>query len=441
VNRHLNVFTPYERPARHEDQLTRAALIVVRATPLARDALLARVGANPSGRLPELEVDMQTRDIRERPSVAGEESASVRQLISVFLSPDEGLDLAGADIAERAWEQRLDGVLRFGDELVVVIESKIVGEASSDQATLLLFRDVEVEKRTVVALGWHELMNDWWGLLERGLLAPAERVLMEDLIAFSEEHFAHLLPFTTLARAGEHEFRRQRRLMALLRETTAISEVERRPPFGAEVMLSEAIGTTSTQRIALERHDEGLVLTTWPGELKPQATALYSGDRARQLIELVDADPAIWRARPNPHLAYRGAINPAQRLYLTCGVGLEEYVRRWSSDDFDWVRAHAHDEIRNGLWPWLRGRGYAGPADDERLDGFLEGPGRRQAHLRPGLEVRRLWPWEDAVGLDERGALASEIRDAIAQVLDALDEPVLPTRQPFSAARKPTARA
>ena len=37
-------------------------------------------------------------------------------------------------------------------------------------------------------------------LLERGLLAPAERVLMEDLIAFTEEHFARLLPFTTLQR-------------------------------------------------------------------------------------------------------------------------------------------------------------------------------------------------------------------------------------------------
>jgi hypothetical protein len=36
--------------------------------------------------------------------------------------------------------------------------------------------------------------------LERGLLAPAERVLMEDLVALTEEHFARLLPFTTLGR-------------------------------------------------------------------------------------------------------------------------------------------------------------------------------------------------------------------------------------------------
>jgi len=82
-------------------------------------------------------------------------------------------------------------------QLVVVIESKIVGEAPSDQARLLRLRDVETGLSQVIGLGWHELLEDWWALLERGLLAPAERVLMEDLIAFAEEHFARLLPFTT----------------------------------------------------------------------------------------------------------------------------------------------------------------------------------------------------------------------------------------------------
>src|SRR5258706_9835635 len=113
-----------------------------------------------------------------------------------------GLDLSGSAIAERIGEQRLDGVLRFGEELVVVIESKIRGDEPSDQAEQLRRRGIEIEQQDVRSLGWHELIEDWWALLERGLLAPAERVLMDDLIAFTEEHFAHLLPFTTLGRAG-----------------------------------------------------------------------------------------------------------------------------------------------------------------------------------------------------------------------------------------------
>src|SRR5258705_7283019 len=109
-----------------------------------------------------------------------------------------GLDLSGSAIAERIGEQRLDGVLHFGDELVVVIESKIRGDEPSDQAKQLRRRGVGILQEQVIALGWHELIEDWWTLLERGVLAPAEQVLMEDLIAFTEQHFAHLLPFTTL---------------------------------------------------------------------------------------------------------------------------------------------------------------------------------------------------------------------------------------------------
>jgi hypothetical protein len=52
-------------------------------------------------------------------------------------------------------------VLRFGDELVVVIESKVVGEAPNDQVRLLRLRGVEVERSKVIGLGWYELLEDW----------------------------------------------------------------------------------------------------------------------------------------------------------------------------------------------------------------------------------------------------------------------------------------
>lgn len=109
MDRHLNVFLPYERSPRHEDQLTRAAMIVMRALPLARDALLARIGAPPSARLPEPDIDMQTRCVTLPSALDGAETPLVHELISVFLSPDEGLDVSGAQIEERAREQRLDG--------------------------------------------------------------------------------------------------------------------------------------------------------------------------------------------------------------------------------------------------------------------------------------------------------------------------------------------
>jgi hypothetical protein len=398
-------------------------MIVMRTTPLARDALLARIGAPPSARLPEPELDIQARDVLKLPASSTAEELTLRQLISVFLSPDVGLDLSGSVIAERISEQRLDGVLRFGDELVVVIESKISGDEPSGQARQLRRRGVRILQEKVIALGWHELVEDWWTLLERGLLAPAERVLMEDLTAFTEEHFAHLLPFTTLGRAGENDLRRQRRLAALMRDVMPDGNAEpmRRPDLGAVVMLDEA--TRTTQRIALQQDGDALALCTWLAELKPQAQALYRTGRAQRLAGFLADHPGTWAARPNVHLAFRNAP-PAQRLYLTCHLAISEYIRNWADSDFAQVGACRYDKIRESLWPWLRERRYAAPEDDQRLEPFLNRLGHRDNHLRPGIRLCRTWPWPHAVDRDERGTLVTDLRAAVRELLNALDEPL-----------------
>ena len=190
-------------------------------------------------------------------------------------------------------------------------------------------------------------------------------------------------------------------------------------------MLDSAIGTKSTQRLSLEQQADVLILRTWLAELKPQAEALYRTGRAQGLMQLLIERRAVWYARPNLHLAFRSAP-AAQRLYPHCRLGASEYVHQWSGDDFAQIGAHHRDEIRQSLWPWLRNRQYAGPEDDEQLDAFLNRLGRRDVHLRPSLEVTRSWPWAQAVDLDERGAMTSNVRTAVAELLSALGEPLPP---------------
>jgi O-acetyl-ADP-ribose deacetylase len=214
------------------------------------------------------------------------------------------------------------------------------------------------------------------------------------------------------------------RTMALLRQATGLDVApDRGYPAGAELMVDAAIGTKSVQRIVLQQRGEGLVLMTCPAELKPQAKALYRTGRAGQLTDFLARSGDVWQADANPHLAFFHA-RPAQRLYLSCRLPVAEYVRRWSGGDFAQVREHRHDEIRQGLWPWLLERQYAVPEDD--LDVFLGRLGRRSAHLRPGIKMQRIWPWAHAEEADNRGMLASEVRTAIIELLTALGEPLPP---------------
>ncbi|MGH3244739.1 MAG: hypothetical protein ACRDOI_00775 [Trebonia sp.] len=203
--------------------------------------------------------------------------------------------------------------------------------------------------------------------------------------------------------------------------TPSYVEVE----MSVHVMVGEAIGTKTVQRFALLARGEGLVLCTWLAELKEQAREFYRADRVARFLDFLAGKGQAWRAEPRPQLAFRSAL-PSQRVYLRCELGIEEYVNRWLGDDFAQVGEHARDQVLPGLWPWLRKRGYAAPSDEPKLAAFITRLGKRPAFLRPGIALERLWPWADTEELDRRGALASEISDAITDVLTTLREPLPP---------------
>ena len=103
---------------------------------------------------------------------------------------------------------------------------------------------------------------------------------------------------------------------------------------------------------------------------------------------------------------------------------ISEYIHAWSQSDFGEIGSHRHDEIRDTLWPWLHEHHYAGPEDDPKLNPFLTLLGDRVAHLRPSIKLCRTWPWAHAMDLDDRGALVTEVRTAVSELLTALDEPL-----------------
>jgi hypothetical protein len=436
ANPHLNVFDPYRDLGRtHEDQLTRAAMIVLRLVPLARETLLRSIGEPSQSELPDCTVDMQATHIVD----ASEESAAGGEvkrgrLVSVFLTPDTEPAEGDGEVKDTSRGQRFDGVLRFDPELVVLLESKVCtrwARRNGHRVGELNLGSARFAQRRTCVLRWHDLLESWWRLVELAVLSPAERALVQDLLTYAHQDFGHLLPFGSLRRVGADPVRRKWRLRSLLREATGL-QPER---IGlAHVRLDTALGVISMQRAALDLDGDELILHFWPGELKRQAEHLYGAGHAERLVELQQSKGdggGGWRVEPQPQLGFRNA--PARtRVYLTSRLDAATYIRRWHSEDFKQVGAHNPDTILSELWPWLLRRRYASARDKARLEPFLRTLGRRAAHLRPSIHVSRSWPFEQAVALDDEGLLAGEIHDAINRVLDLLEEPLilLPTEAP-----------
>jgi hypothetical protein len=427
-NPRLSVFEPYTDLARgHEDQLTRAAMIVLRLVPLARETLLREIGERSLSQLPDCTVDLQASHVID-PTEAGAADGRVKRgrLVSVFLTPDFEPPRIEEEIVDTERGQRFDGVLRFDPELVVLLESKVCrrwARRNGHRVAEINLGGVEFAERRTCLLRWHDLLESWWRLVEIGVLSPTEQLLIGDLLGYAHQDFAELLPFGSLRRVGEDPTRRKWRLRSLLREATGI-QPER---VGlVHVRLDTALGAKSLQRAALEIDDRALTLHLWPGELKPQAEALYTAGRAERLAELDDAGDGPWRVAPQPLLGFRNAPQRV-RAYLTCTLDAAEYARRWQDEDFSRVGAHPHDKVLTELWPWLLERGYASLEDRERLERFLQTLGRRALHLRPAIHVSRTWSFAEAEALDDAGLLVDEIHAAINRVLAVLQEPLVQT--------------
>lgn len=89
VDQHLSIFRPYDRDPRPEDQLTRAALIVMRLVPLCQEAFLGLANCPRLSELPHARFDMQTQSLVALDTEV--EDPKVDELVSVFLGPHETL--------------------------------------------------------------------------------------------------------------------------------------------------------------------------------------------------------------------------------------------------------------------------------------------------------------------------------------------------------------
>lgn len=427
----MNLFRPYESAQDgHEDRLTRAALIVMRLVPLAQDAFL-RLAVPESnldlGVLPRGEFDTQRVELIDRTESerTGIEDAHVEELVSVFLTPDESYEQGRVELRERG--QRLDGLIRYGRRLIIAIESKIQPGQWDGQARYLSPHGITFEKelRPVVGVPWHDLLERWLVLSEEGLLAPSELLIIEDFFLMAEEHFADLLPFTTLKRAGSNVVRQQRRLRSVLGKATVLQASE--DSGYSEVVLDCA---KSVKLARLARDADGVRLSIWPGELKDETRYLYDDEvRASRLRDL--ADEPGFAIKTNGRLGFRYDNGGRAGISFSEGFPLDRYIDLWiSPEGRNRNRAFSPDELHGNLLPWLSEQGLLERPTDEELDLFIRRVGgasdRKTIYLRQGLWMGRFWNWEEAVELDEDGDLVGEVRTALNIMLSALGEELLP---------------
>ena len=400
----LNFFDPNKDiPAHYENQLTRAFLVALRLSPAAHQVWLSL--AAPGHKLYELPrpwiFDTQRWQMFGSPPDVDEPIEG----ISVLQAAD--VQEVGGPVQITDRRQVLDGIVRYGDELLIVIETKLDGPVATGQAQDLNVHGAHVRfDGGVQTVSWRDLLAAWFDLVESEVVAGTERTLIIDFLDFVERHFSRLGPFTTLGRCKDNKFRVSRRLNAVLNEISG----------GLTTPWLELPGRSTVDRTFLEfvEAPQQIQLVVYPADTLTQARAFYTRHGAAStVLSLRDGG---WSVEPHFHFGYMAS----GLVWTTADSRVEEYVAYWRKQ-IDSTRAVPREKW-DEFWGDLVQRGFARSDEKPQFDQSFTNTGRKSATPRPGLKCYYSWKLPDAKLLDEDNRLVAVVADQLNVVLRALGE-------------------
>lgn len=415
----LNFFEPYERLSPgHENQLTRALLVVLRYCPIAHQAWLSLI--HPGRQLHELPhptFSTQRARILEKdyPNPTDEPISG----ISVICAADAPEVASGAVVgSDRGMV--LDGIVRYDNDLVIVMESKLDGPANADQAININLHGQPVRfdgtgfDGKVRPISWRAILSAFDDLAdeERALTGGAERIILRDFLEFVDRNFPRLGPFNTLQRCAGEPSRVMRRLRAMLGEATGGEAVG----VGGIILPGRHLAVISAH-IAYDREKGEVQLRMFPADTLEQARTFYKRPKAPERVLALESKD--WTVSPNFHFGFM-----AKGLSWTnATASVAEYMRHWQRNIGETRQVDRADW--RTFWDELVRLEFAQQADREQFDRDFTDTNRNSASPRPGIRCSFVWPFEEAERLDTQKSrqFGAAIKQRVNELLVAVDEP------------------
>ena len=212
-------------------------------------------------------------------------------------------------------------------------------------------RKIEVDRQAVI-LAWRDIFRTLNDLELRGLVGPAEEMLIRDFIDYVAANHPKLNPFDHFAVCRDELDLLKRRCEAILREIGPIEARRGSPPF-IPVKKSPSFQRIWLQANAEDARSWWITLEVWPGDIMTQAREFWRRVDAKRLLKLQDKGWKLW---PNLHFSFiQTHLHRADTP-----VAMNEYIEFWKSGEME--IAYLYRDDARFLSPQL------GPSGRQRLD-------------------------------------------------------------------------
>jgi hypothetical protein len=409
----FEVFSSQERG--NENHLTRALLVLLRLCPLAQEVWLRQIGLGELG-LPGVGESSYTFQSKTPNAPALNDQVEPPRGLSVFITREPAYN--SGPITESTRRQIPDALITYSGPdtpIVVVVESKVREAADALQARDINLGDLcpAWDPPEPVELRWSTLIDELWELVDLHATSGSESRLLLDFFDFVDHYYREVGPYSTLRRCAGVKERIRRRCRTLLAEAT---DREAQGPSHSHGPYVEMEGPPSLpRRVAFDLDEAGsnLRLSFWPADTPNQARAFYSDPELLASVLALSGSPG-WGASPNMHFGH------FQRGYawlpLLEQTDISMYLTFWreNPDLITTVYRPNDPKHPNHDWDSLLDRlsGADIIASRDAFDRDFVSTNRNKADVRPGLEIYRYWPTQEAERLDESGELVKQLQEA-----------------------------
>ena len=422
----LNIFGGYlHSQLGTENRLTWALMNLIRMCPIIRAAFLDLVRERQRQPIPALTT------LRERECVVqtqvGTLKAKEGRLVAIGITA-EGGDV-DAEIQPKDRNAIYDGVVTFiapesrqhqQESLTLTIESKLGSEVGSwqlmpSEASLGEEQQIEVDPQAVI-LAWRDIVGTLTDLELRGLVSPAEGMLIRDFIDYVAANHSKLNPFDHFAVCRDDFDLLNRRCEVILREIDPTEAWHGSSPF-------IPVEFSSFKRIYLRADAEQedarswwITLELWPGDNMTQAKEFWRKVDAKKLLGLQDKG---WFLKPNLHFSFI-----ATNLYwANTSLAVDEYIELWKSGEMGIVSLYRDDagSYRHN-WDCLVAKGLISSDDIEPLEEVTTRTNRDRISMSPGLGISYEWSAKEAAQLDRDGTFVREVKERICEATETWGE-------------------
>jgi len=309
---HLNIFYPYEaKPLNHEDQLTRALLILMRNIKVVEMTVMdliieemEQIGCHPvPPRLTKSKTGIDLIKTQVWSRTKEELGSQNGRLVSVLLT-DEKLKIEHR-VARTDRVGVYDGIIRYKPEWIFVIENKPdCRNVWVEQLSSTFNESFDIEDKPVV-LRWQEIITRISVLKENELVQGSDASLLEDFLDFVSDQFPELNPYERFSLCKGDTYLLTRRCISIMEESK-LGPVNYHRGWHYYIETADTPGIKEIT-IFPERLPDGeweIRLELYPGDTINQSRQFYSSLRLKEFAELTQKG---WEIRPNLHFAFQSS--------------------------------------------------------------------------------------------------------------------------------------